>query len=644
MRYLLLAVVIAFGCGGAEETGPSITESSITGPSIEVEYWFSGHLGEADVRVGDAGALGLARWRIGDDERRVVFQAPPADIRFAEVPTGPGARLLVSPALDPRTWTEKTDGVGFEVICSGDRGKEISLLEIYSSPATRVEDRIWHESEVSLDACSSPTTDIRLITSCGPADNCAADWAGWGSARVVGRAQLGPLPNELAILISIDTLRADRLALYGGPRETSTQLERLAEDAIVFETAVAPAPWTIPSHASLLTSTDPLVHGADGETAIAEALAMLSESFSGAGWRTAAFVDTNFLGRDFGFARGFDHFDDEAPARGDYRRGARVLRERVIRWLAGAGDAPAFLFWHIMDVHGPYWAAPPFGGRFRGRAPRSGGADAKLGHLKALEYHDYLQLDDFESFEELVAAYDEGVAEVDSVLGGLFRTLREAGLYDDALIVVTSDHGESLLDHGVWVGHGLFLTEEEIRVPLLIKLPGNANAGVRVRGMVGLIDVAPSILDALGLEKPASFEGMSLLSPSPGHEAALPTTRFGHSSHTGASYLRQQGLKFIGPATISAAEITQSVLRPRAEVSFSLAPFVREQLYEVGRGFSEQAPLAASDAMHDALGAELAQYTAEMKARRGEVATHQSPAPELSREEKSRLRALGYAQ
>ena len=332
---------------------------------------------------------------------------------------------------------------------------------------------------------------------------------------------------------------SSRLAgIYGAARETSPELGRLAEDAIVFETAVASAPWTIPSHATLLTSTYPLIHGADGDTPIAGSVVLVSETLHRAGWQTAGFVDTSYLDASRGFDRGFEHYDDEPPE-GSFRRGAQVVLERFLEWLERADERPAFVFWHIMDVHGPYDAPPPFAGRFRsGLAP---GRGRPLDKLQRFAYHDYLRLDRFASFEDLVAGYDEGILAVDAVIGELFQNLRRAGLYDDGLIVVTSDHGESFWDHGIWVGHGLFLTDDELRVPLLVKLPGNRHAGTRVADMVGLIDVAPTMLEALGVPPESPFQGRSLFSPA-------PRTVFGFSSNIGAAFVRTRDFKYIAPA------------------------------------------------------------------------------------------------
>ncbi|MEE8525263.1 MAG: sulfatase, partial [Thermoanaerobaculia bacterium] len=608
----------------------------------EAEYLFADHLGSVIAVEESRSPLSVPHYAIGYDERRVLFQHAPSRYRFPQVPSGPGARFLAAPAMDPRAWEKPTDGVVYEVRCQGDDGSWQELLALKVSPATDPEDRVWHDREVPLDRCSQPQTQVELSTSCGPQDHCAADWAAWGLPRVVHRQTFAPRSQRLALLISIDTLRPDRLGLYGAARGTSPELERLARDAVVFETAVASSPWTIPSHATMLTSADPRVHGADAKTSIAESVPLLAEILKAAGWQTAGFVDTAYLGRDFGFDRGFEHFDDDKPPKGDYRRGVRVTRQRVLDWLAGADDRPAFVFWHIMDAHGPYWASAPFSGMFRSSLTPPDAPDPRLAQLRDLAYHDYLKLDRFSSFEDLVAAYDEGIAAVDSALGGLLDVLRDAGLYDQALIVVTSDHGESFLDHGVWVGHGLFLTDDEIRVPLIIKLPGNRHAGRRVREMVGVIDVAPSVLDALGVAPPDSFQGRSLLSPAPGASGSLPESVYGISSNTGAAFLRTQSFKFIGAASAGPDKISEGHLKSRGGLEISLDTVVGEQLYHLRRDPQETTSIADHEdaALLERFRLQLARHAAECAARREGLPP--PSAPELTAEAEEQLRALGY--
>lgn len=607
----------------------------------EAVYYLADHLEAATAAKDGSAPLSVPHLAIGFDERRAVYQQPPSAYRFAEVPAGPGARLLLAPAMNPDAWDRPTDGVTFEASCLSPEEQWVELLSFAMAPATRVEERIWHDHDLGLDACSAPATTLELRTTCGAYGNCAADWALWGDPRVIHRQPLTIRPEQLVVLISIDTLRPDRLGIYGAQRPTSNELERLAEDAIVFESAVAASPWTIPSHATMLTSTYPQVHGAGSEAPIAESAPHLAEFLSAAGWQTAGFVDTAYLGRDFGFARGFAHFDDAPPPKGDYRRGARVTRQKVLDWLLAADERPAFVFWHIMDVHGPYWAPPPFGGRFRRDLPDDVGEDQRLGRLRQLAYHDYLDLDRYPSFEHLVAAYDEGIAAVDATIGDLLDVIRAAGLYDSALIIVTSDHGESFLDHDLWVGHGLFLTDDEIRVPLVVKLPQNRRAGSRVPNMVGVIDIAPSILEAAGLQPPDTFQGRSFLADSPA-AAGSPRILYGASSNTGATFLRTQSFKYISPTTVPSQVLVEKHLRSLGGVELDLRAFTSEQLYNLRRDPRELDSIAGEEVTDQlaTLRAQVARHAEASADRRQGLPA--APVPTLTPEALERLRALGY--
>jgi len=618
--------------------------------TYDAEYLLLDHLDTVETVEESSQPLKATRWEIGYDQRPSLFQHPPSAVRFAGVPSGPGAVFHAAPVIEPKAWEKPTDGAGFTVLCRTAGDKWETLAELTVDPASVPEDRAWQLMRAPLDRCSQPATELELRTDCGPKGRCAADWTAWGEPKVVYPKTLALRPERLVLLISIDTLRPDRLGLYGGPRPTSPEIGRLAADGVVFETAVASSPWTIPSHATLLTSTYPQVHGATARSPIPETVPRLAEVLREAGWQTAGFVDTPYLHRGFGFDRGFEHYDDGEAPKGDFRRGARATRQRLLDWLGDADERPAFVFWHLMDVHGPYGAPSPHGGRFRAEtalaktASAEAGAaepDGRLELLRRLGIHDYLRLERYRTFDDLVASYDEGIAFVDEVLGGLFDVLRDTGTYESAAIAVTSDHGESLLDHGVWVGHGLFLTDDELRVPLVVKLPGNRWAGRRVEEMVGQIDLAPTLLDAAGVAAPAAFQGRSLVSPAPGESGSLPEIVYGYSSNLGAPFLRTRDLKYIGAAESTPDKVVDVHLRGKGDVELPLPPLLGEQVYHLRRDPGETRSLAAATepAKLEQLRQLLADHAADSAARHdGEVVE----APALSEEARENLRALGY--
>ena len=591
--------------------------------------------------------LSVPSLEVGFDQRRTLLQHPPSVYRFPEVPHPAGARLQVAPVLNPRSWNTKSDGVSFELLCQGADSTWQTLLNLQIDPVANPADRVWHDQDLSLEPCASPTTTLELRTECG--QHCAADWAGWGNPKVTWQSPFEPRPERLVLLVSIDTLRPDRLEPFGGRPGSSPHLQRLAADSVAFETAVASTSWTIPSHATMLTSSDPEVHGANSKTPIPEGLPLISEVLADEGWQTAAFVDSLYVSSKFGFDQGFEHFDDQKAPPGNYRRGAAVNRRRLMNWLNTAADErPTFVFWHLMDVHGPYGAPAPHGGKFRQVHETTEEAEQKAEswrqHLLRFSYHEYLKLERFFSLEDLSASYDEGIAAVDAELGRLFDALRQAGLYDDALIVVTSDHGESFLDHDIYVGHGLFATDDEIRVPLLMKFPGNEFAGRRVERLVGLIDLAPSILDALNIDIPRAYQGQSLVSPAPGAPGSVPRVVHGLSTNTGARDLRTNEFKYIRAAEDSAEAIFGKRLRAKGELEPPFVQAAAEQLYDLRSDPGEQDSLIERGVTENL---ELFRLLVEERAedsrtRREALDQLAEGAPELSPEDLDRLRSLGY--
>jgi arylsulfatase A-like enzyme/Tfp pilus assembly protein PilF len=285
--------------------------------------------------------------------------------------------------------------------------------------------------------------------------------------------------------VTIDTLRADRLGCYGYRATTTPVLDALAARGVRFTTAVAHAPLTAPSHASILTGLLPLGHGVrdNGSFVLPPSPTTLAEAFRDAGYRRAAFVSGFPLDHRFGFARGFETYDDRLLRGGDPRRAAYVERpaaettRTAVAWMAGA-HAPWFAWVHYFDPHAPY--APP-------------------GDLAAR----------FAS-----SPYDGEIASVDRELGRLL-TAAEAGP-SGTLVLVTSDHGESLGEHGE-ATHGVFVYDATLRVPWVMAGPGVPRG--RVSPVVARgVDVAPTLLDYAGLRVPAAMHGRPLRPAADGRE------------------------------------------------------------------------------------------------------------------------------
>ena len=298
-----------------------------------------------------------------------------------------------------------------------------------------------------------------------------------------GESHAAGKPN--VVLITLDSIRADRVGFLGAKTKTTPNLDGVAVQSVVFEQAYSQAPLTVVSHATILSGTYPQTHRASElGSRLATSLPFIPDLLRARGYRTAAFVGSVALdptsGMAQGFERGFAVYDIErhsqapapalAPAQPSSRSGpvARPAAQVVARaaaWLNHSAQGPFFL-WVQLHLDNPQAAS--------------------------------------------AASYNAGVAATDAGLGKLIAALRARKLYDDALIVIASDHGESLGAHGE-EGHGVFLYDETIHVPLLVKLPQNQNAGKRVRARASLVDIAPTILEVAGVPIPSQMQGQSLL-------------------------------------------------------------------------------------------------------------------------------------
>ena len=295
-------------------------------------------------------------------------------------------------------------------------------------------------------------------------------------------------PN--VIVYVVDTLRADHLSHYGYERETSPRLTDFAREAVTYDQAYAPSSWTRPSTASLLTGRYPLAHGAIKRAdAIAPDVPMLGEVLQRAGYTTAAFSTNVNVLPVWGFDRGFDHFYDVDSETWTAR--SEQVNEEVLKHLDAHPDQPFFLYIHTRDPHVPYRPPPPF--------------DAFWPAGKN---------------DDVVNRYDGEIRANDHFFGLLMKELARRGLYDESLILFTSDHGEEMLDRGK-VGHGYSLFEEVVGIPFLIKYPGNVDGGIRLQGPASLIDVVPTVLGVVGLDVPEGVEGVNLRARSPGLDREL---------------------------------------------------------------------------------------------------------------------------
>ncbi len=302
------------------------------------------------------------------------------------------------------------------------------------------------------------------------------------------KAQPRPTPPQYpnVIVITLDTTRADRMGFLGSKRGLTPNLDAMARQGIVFTRAYSHVPLTTASHTTIFTGTYPQFnHVNDFGVPLSAKLPYLPDILHQHGYQTGAFVGSLILdpldGTAPGFDRGFDVYDAGFRLRrhGEDRyktveRRAEVVVSHALGWLSQVANKPVFLWVHLYDAHDPYDPPSPYKERFAAQP------------------------------------YDGEIAYADACVGKLLDALRKHGLYDETLIAVMADHGESLGAHGENT-HGVFLYDETLHVPLLIKLPLNRAAGRRIESRAGLVDVAPTILSAAGVTIPAEMQGRSLL-------------------------------------------------------------------------------------------------------------------------------------
>jgi arylsulfatase A-like enzyme len=389
------------------------------------------------------------------------------------------------------------------------------------------------------------------------------------------------------LLVSIDTVRADRIGCYGREDAGTTTLDALAARGARFADATAPSPMTLPSHASLFSGHDPLRHRVrhNGLFALPPDAVTLAERFAGAGFRTGAFVGSIVLAEQYGLSQGFETYTvpGREAAPGLFyvsERSAQAVNRDALAWLDSLGEERFFLFAHYMEPHAPYEPPEPERSRFRDR-------------------------------------YQGEVAAADRALGELLAGLAERGRLDATLVLVVSDHGESLGEHGE-LTHGLFLYQSTLHVPMLAAGPG-VRPGHVVHAPVGLVDVAPTLLDAIGLEAGEAGDGESLWPAMSGTEGRrgrgiyaetfVPRFDYGWSE---LRALRRDGLKYV------------------------VAP--RPELYSLPEDPGESRNLAGSErASAVAMATEIEALVARLEARGPEPGRVQ-----LAPEEREALESLGY--
>jgi arylsulfatase A-like enzyme len=299
------------------------------------------------------------------------------------------------------------------------------------------------------------------------------------------RKSISPEKIKHVILISIDTCRTDHMGCYGYSRNTTPNIDAFAGDSIVFNHTITPVPLTLPAHSSMMTGTTPLYHNVHDNTGyrLDESNTTLAEILKENGFSTEAVIASYVLDKQGGLDQGFDIYDDNLKgvrSTGmvtENERNASEVTVRGLEWIERNHSKKSFLFLHYYDPHWP-WEAPE---QFR--------------------YTSGIRVTPKDQ-------YDAELAYTDYYIGKLINKLKQKGIYDSSLIIITSDHGESIGDHGEST-HGFFVYHSTVHVPLIIKIPG-LSGSARINEVTGLIDIVPTVCSILGINPPSAVQGEDL--------------------------------------------------------------------------------------------------------------------------------------
>jgi arylsulfatase A-like enzyme len=450
---------------------------------------------------------------------RMGFEAPAGAATTIQVRLPRKARTLRVAFCLPSPGTTSVVFRGDLVIADGD------TMTLFRETITANQ---WHEAVASVRAYGGERVTL-ILTSVPSGGVQDGEPVYWSTPTVTTESPSGPR----VILISIDSLRADHVGCYGYARQTTPHIDSLATNAVVFTDCIAQSSWTLPSHASLLTSLFVKTHGACGpnEGVSAKAL-VIAEELRRHGYATAAFVTAPFLLPQYGMNQGFDVYDARCSSVRHIDSHHDVtnpcLHRRAVEWLDTWHEAPFFLFLHYWDVHYDYVPPAPYDTLFDpGYDGDISGRDfARNTRIRAgMPQRD---------LEHVIALYDGEIACTDTYVGELFRMVAELGIADETLVVVTSDHGDEFLEHGA-TGHGHTLYQELIRVPLIWADPSSVDGALRVDDVVQSVDVAPSILEYLGIPRPDALEGRSFV---PRLRGGQPEARTAFSETRSGGFLK----------------------------------------------------------------------------------------------------------
>jgi len=544
---------------------------------------------------------------------------PIHDFRSDAIDLDAGATLTT--AIGMKTFgyaPQEADRPRFTLTVEGSEG-QANLLD--EQGRTDFEPDRWVPVRARIPAgLGSPLTFHFSVTYPSGLKETRRSTAVWAVPRI-NREVWDERPNVL--LVVFDTLRADHTQIYGYPRATTPFLSKLAAQGAVLETLIAPYPSTLTSHWSMFTGLDPPHHGGYPGSKKHPSDTTLAELLHRAGYRTAAFTEGGYVHSFFGFSRGFDSYHN-GPDQGtdEFNGSAPETFARALEWIRHDADSRFFMFLQTYQVHAPYTPPPEYLAMFE-KGYSGPWAQAFPVQASFSVNNEEVSLSAAQ-IRHIGALYDAEIRYLDDSFARFWTQLETLGIPEDTLVVILSDHGEDLMEHG-WLHHGTTVYDPALRVPFVVRWPGHVPAGARLDCQRPMVDVMPTLLDLIDLEVPKALDGQSfaedlgqgrcrksrpafteLLSSPYEREGKLPITS-----------LRQGGWKLIRPRS------------GRAQELYDLSLDAEEKENQVDR----KPKLAAR--MARAIDAYLSRARKDRE---------DSAAPDLTPAVRERLRGLGYVE
>lgn len=439
---------------------------------------------------------------IGRQTKNIILSPPPSGFRLS-VKLMRDYELRFGFAVLGEGWDTVGEEVTFSILAENlkDGGTEILYTKTIK-PKKRLPHRRWLSDRTDLASIKGRAVNLVFKTS--SSDPAAAGRAAaWMNPVLAAKDARRRRPN--IILISADTLRADHLGCYGYERDTTPALDRLAAGAVRFQRVISQAPYTAPSHMSMLTSLYPSFHKVNRikEDRLDPAVVTLAEALYGAGYRTWGITGGGQVSSGYGFAEGFESYMEFTSPKDDVKK--KVAE--TIQFIQRNKNLPVFVFFHTYKPHAPYRPLPPYDTMYD--PGYTGSLNGDIPTIEAVNSGKIAA--DQADLDHLTALYDGDIREMDDQLAELFRFLEDHDLWQDTILVFTSDHGEEFGEHGKYGVHSHTLYHELVSVPLILHYPGAEGKPSSVSEQVSSIDIYPTLLQLAGIKTPEGIQGSSFL-------------------------------------------------------------------------------------------------------------------------------------